>query len=104
MHRKLLALLFSLFLLGCRGGSTPEVAPWIGKPFPSFTLASARDGDSLRSSQLKGNVSLVTFWATWCPSCLQEIPNLKGIHKTYSPKGLRIFALSVDEHPEAVLP
>lgn len=104
MHGKLFVLLIVSALTGCRNRPDSETSPWIGKPLPAFSFPLLRDGDSIRSADLVGKVSLVTFWATWCPSCMQEVPFLKGVHKTYGPKGLRMVALSVDQQPELVAP
>lgn len=104
MRWKLFVLLVVTTLAGCRNRSAPEPSPWVGKPLPAFSFPLIQSSDSIRSSELVGKVSLVTFWATWCPSCMEEVPFLKGIHKTYAPKGLKMIALSVDQQPELVAP
>lgn len=104
MRWKLFILLALLSFTGCGNGSSAEISPWIGKPLPDFTYPSIAGADSIRSSDLRGKVSLVTFWATWCPGCLQEVPILKGVQKKFAPKGLNLIALSVDQQPELVAP
>lgn len=44
-----------------------------------------------------GKVIMLNFYATWCPPCRQEIPELERIHKAYASKGVVILGLSVDE-------
>jgi thiol-disulfide isomerase/thioredoxin len=104
MRCKLLLLMIVLAMAGCRNTPPSETSPWIGKNLPEFAFPSIANADTIRSSDLRGKVTLVTFWATWCPSCLQEVPILKGVHKTHGPKGLQVVALSVDKEPQLVEP
>lgn len=50
----------------------------------------------------KGKAIMLNFFATWCPPCRQEIPDLVKIHKEYGPKGVVVIGLSVDEDANAV--
>lgn len=64
-------------------------SPLLGKPAPSFTLPEVSQPDiSFTQERLKGQVSLVNVWASWCVSCRQEHPVLvdlsrKGIVPIY---------------------
>lgn len=64
---------------------------------PDFSLPSAVDGKMVSSKDYKGKVLLVTFFATWCPPCMQEVPSLMELNKELGPKGFAVLALSVDE-------
>ncbi|OKY73859.1 MAG: cytochrome c biogenesis protein (TlpA) [Desulfobulbaceae bacterium DB1] len=64
---------------------------------PSFSLESAADGKNISSEQFKGQVVLVTFFATWCPPCLQEIPSLINLQDEYGKSGFSVVAISVDQ-------
>ena len=72
-----------------------------GDRAPSFTL-SALDNRQLTLSDLRGKVVLVHFWATWCPPCVEEMPKLEYLYRSYKGSGIEILAVSVDESPEAV--
>ena len=61
-----------------------------------FTLNDIK-GKSWNLRDLKGKVVLVNFWATWCPPCRKEMPDLEAIYKEFSPKGLVILAISDEE-------
>jgi len=65
-----------------------------------FTLTD-RAGKTWTLSQLKGKVVLVNFWATWCPPCKKEMPDLDALYKRFSDKNFVILAIS-DEKAETV--
>lgn len=71
---------------------------------PEFSLPSALDGQTVSSEDLKGKVLLITFFATWCPPCREEVPTLKKLQSDYGPKGFSVIGMSVDENgPKAVV-
>lgn len=70
---------------------------------PAFALPAAVDGTIVTSEHYQGKAMLITFFATWCPPCLQEIPALKEVHAKFEQQGFAVVALSIDEGgPEAV--
>lgn len=58
---------------------------------------TALDGKSWTPRQLKGSVVVVNFWATWCPPCRKEMPDLDALYKENRSKGLVILAISDEE-------
>ena len=64
---------------------------------PQFALSSAVDGNEVSSDTFKGKVLLVTFFATWCPPCIQEIPTLKKLQEELQSQNFSVVGLSVDE-------
>ena len=60
-------------------------------------------GKTWRLKELKGQVVLVNFWATWCPPCRKEMPDLDDLYRKLHKKGLVVLALS-DEPREKVVP
>jgi len=64
---------------------------------PQFSLLSAVDGKQVTSEEFKGKILLITFFATWCPPCRQEIPSLIKLQKKYTSKGFSVIGLSMDE-------
>ena len=61
-----------------------------------FSLTDTK-GHSWSLHELRGKVVLVNFWATWCPPCRREMPDLEVLSKEFGPKGLVILAVSDEE-------
>ena len=62
-------------------------------PAPDFSLSDL-DGRKVRLADFKGKLVLLTFWATWCPPCLREIPSLADLHRRRS--DVVVLAISTD--------
>jgi peroxiredoxin len=67
-----------------------------------FTLTDLH-GTNWALKDLRGKVVLVNFWATWCPPCRSEMPDLDGLYKKYKKEGLVVLAIS-DEDAAKVKP
>ena len=67
-----------------------------GKDAPDISLLSP-DGKSYALSDLKGQVVLLDFWASWCRPCRYENPNVVKVYHKYKNKGFTIFSVSLDK-------
>ncbi len=67
-----------------------------GAAAPAFRLA-ALSGGAQELASYRGKVVVLNFWATWCPPCVSEMPSLERLHRTLSPAGLAVLAVSADE-------
>ena len=67
-----------------------------------FTLTDL-NGKSWTLKGLKGKVVLLNFWATWCPPCRKEMPDLESLYRRFGPQGLVILGID-DEEAEKVKP
>jgi thiol-disulfide isomerase/thioredoxin len=66
----------------------------IGNPAPDFTVKDWINSDPLSLSDLRGNVVLLEFWATWCKPCHSMFPKIKKLNDDYKDKGLSVVALT----------
>ncbi|KAB2908870.1 MAG: TlpA family protein disulfide reductase [Ignavibacteriales bacterium] len=67
-----------------------------GKTAPDFAIENL-DGDMVSlSDNLGGGPILISFWATWCKPCIEELPEIQKIYDDLKSKGLKAFAISVD--------
>jgi thiol-disulfide isomerase/thioredoxin len=71
-------------------------SPDIGSPIPWSQVKLLND-EVLKSSQLKGQVLVTYFWASWCPFCAQQSPEIEKLFVKYQSKGLYVLGVSVDK-------
>jgi len=63
---------------------------------PNFDLVS-RDGSRIELADLKGDVVMVNFWATWCGPCREEMPHLEALYQRYRDLGFTLLGVNVEE-------
>jgi thiol-disulfide isomerase/thioredoxin len=63
---------------------------------------TALDGRAVDLSKLRGKVVLVDFWATWCPQCLEELPDVVAAFKKYHGQGFEVVGVSLDQDKDAL--
>lgn len=103
MRTKLLIGLITLLAVCCKAQTeSPEIVK-VGEMMPAFTIISD-DGSRFSSDALKGKVVFINFFATWCPPCQKELPEVESqLWAKY--KGNKDFQLLVigREHTDAEL-
>lgn len=80
----------SFIFSGCTSKDNAPNAPLVMLDAPATTLTA-----------LRGKPVLLTFWATTCPGCIEEIPLLSELHKTYSTRGLQVIGVAMNYDKEA---
>ena len=91
-------ILFLLTLLFV-GEPAPPLTP--GTLAPKTKVTSYDNVEWELSDRLKGELSIVNFWATWCGPCRYEIPHLVKLQEKYQNR-LRVFGLAIDSPAKAV--
>ncbi|MCK5246313.1 TlpA family protein disulfide reductase [Candidatus Bipolaricaulota bacterium] len=76
-------------LLFSGGEKVPEMAP-------DFSLESL-DGETVTLSELRGNVVVIDFWATWCSPCLRSFPSLHAVVDRHQDRGVILLLVSLDK-------
>ncbi len=79
---------------GCDRGEHPV---YLDRPAPLFTVNDGQHAVDL--GQLRGQVVLLNFWATWCAPCLEEMPSLEALQRDLP--GVRLVAVATDADPAA---
>jgi len=67
----------------------------VGFPAPDFTFPGL-NGKMVSLSDYKGKVVLVNIWATWCPSCVDEMPSMEKLYQKFKGENFEILAVSID--------
>lgn len=79
-------LLATLAFFG--GEKAPDMAP-------DFSLESL-NGETVTLSELRGNVVIIDFWATWCSPCLKSLPSLHAVVDRHQDRGVVLLLVSLD--------
>ncbi len=87
-----------LFVVASLGAAAPGGGQ--DRRFPDLQLIPLEGGDPLQFSTFRGRPVLVNFWATWCPPCRAELPELEKVYNRFSGRGLVVASVNVDRRPE----
>lgn len=67
-----------------------------GTEMPPFSLKSIPEGKAVDSKQFENKAILIAFFATWCPPCRAEAPDLVKVQNEFSEKGFTVIGMSMD--------
>ena len=97
-------LILAIAVVACSGAGagTPEGIN-VGNRAPDFTL-EALDGSKVSLEDHRGKVVLINFWATWCPPCRAEIPDIEAAYRAHQDDGFVVLGVNVEEGHELVAP
>lgn len=97
-------LILAIAVVAC--SETSSAAPRginVGNRAPDFAL-EALDGTKVSLQDHRGKVVLINFWATWCPPCRDEIPDIKAAFEAHQDDGFMVLGVNVAEARETVAP
>ena len=75
---------------------TTYPAAGVGSKAPKIKIRQWLTPNPPTAEQIKGSVCVIEFWATWCPFCVETIPDMIKLTQKYTPKGVLFIALSQD--------
>lgn len=89
-------------ILATRFGRDPGLveSPLIGQPAPEFTLPSLDGEETVSLTDLRGDVVVVNFFASWCLECRLEHPDLVASSDTFGPTGVTFVQIGYQERPQ----
>ena len=87
-----IALLLTVMLAPPAGWSAKKL---IDEPAPDFALKNA-EGENLRLSEYRGEVVMLSFWASWCGRCREQLSRLTDLYTQHREDGLQVLSVSID--------
>ena len=94
---KKLIIILPIFLLLCINIFAQEQEEQTGRNAPEFKLEDLDGSYVSLKDELGNGPVLISFWATWCKPCIEEMTKYKEIYEDYKDKGLKILAVSIDD-------
>ena len=98
-----MALVSAVGLFGLLGPMRPmldqvrAMGRTVGRPAGDLAFRAVADDQPHRLSDLNGKVVLVNLWATWCPPCRRELPDIDRLQRDYAGRGLVVVTLSNED-------
>lgn len=97
----IVALLIVVGIIGLALARSQQGQPQAG-PAPDFTLTTF-DGQDIRLSDLRGQIVIINFWASWCGPCREEAPALERIYQRYRDQGVVVLGVTyVDDDTASI--
>ncbi len=92
-----------LSLLLCLAFSFPALAAdlAVGQAAPEVDAKLLDGATRVRTSENRGKVTIINFWATWCEPCREEMPAIDAYYKKYRARGVEVLAISMDDPNDA---
>lgn len=72
--------------------------PIIGEVAPRWTLTSLDSNKTISLNELKGNIVVIDFWATWCKPCLESMPGINNLYLEFKNKGVKFIGITYNDN------
>lgn len=95
---------FAAMKLATRSTSDGGVIPAAERKVAGDLVWPLADGQTWKLSDQRGKVVLVNYFATWCPPCVREVPDIVKAGNDFGPKGLSMLWVSLDQDEKPVAP
>jgi peroxiredoxin len=102
MSVRLTAATAALLAIACIASASVMAAHEIGAPAPDFTAENYVTGKKVSLSAQHGKIAVVTFWATWCAPCREELPNLEKLQEYLGKDKIAVLAINFKDTPETI--
>jgi len=87
--------------VGCAPPVPPSIDhPLVGYAVPTFEESSVYNEPVNVPAYSSARVTVIDFWASWCGSCMDSMPELEGLYRERKPDGLAVVGVSVDDRAE----
>ncbi|MBI4187119.1 MAG: redoxin domain-containing protein [Chloroflexi bacterium] len=93
-----------LLAQGCASSAPASGRPGqlqVGSPAPDFTLTDLA-GNQVSLSDFRGKAVFINFWATWCPPCREEMPEIEAIYQKYKDRDVAVIGVDILEKEDVV--
>jgi thiol-disulfide isomerase/thioredoxin len=87
--------------VGATGAATGAESPLVGQAAPVFQL-NMLDGTQFNLAARKGRIQVLDFWATWCGPCMQTMPLVDEVLRSFADKQVDLVAVNLEEQPQAI--
>ena len=97
---------FAIFVLAAYSawmGLVPMQESGSTMPPAAYFSVLLIDGTALDSVDLRGDIVILDFWASWCGPCLTEIPFYNELHRNLAARGLRVIGIAIDSGDAAAV-
>ena len=104
LKKTIILLMLGLLLISVGCKAPPAERPDSSEGLPIFAAQDAFGNTVSQENWANYDLIMLNFWATWCPPCIRELPELQLLHEAYGERGLLLLGVLTDGKTEDALP